>query len=80
MDKFSNFFENHTNPNMQNDLDLTISEVYEVIININVWPLNFHDSKKLKLMRSMVKYFTEKEEYEKCAKLQKYIDELENSK
>ena len=26
----------------------------------------------------MIKYFIEKEEYEKCAKLQKLIDELEN--
>ena len=61
-------------------LDLTIEEVYEVISEINIWPPTFTRSKKIKLMTRMIHYFIEKEEYEKCAFLQKYINGLENNK
>ena len=64
---------------VQNYLDLTIEEVYDVISNINVWPPTFDQKKKIKLMNSMIKYFIENEEYEKCATLQGLIDELENN-
>ena len=64
---------------VQNYLDLTIEEVYDVISNINVWPSTFDQKKKIKLMNSMIKYFIENEEYEKCATLQGLIDELENN-
>ncbi len=62
----------------ENYLDLTIEEVYDVITKINVWPIHFDNSKKVAFMNSMIKYFIEKEEYEKCAKLQRFIDDMEN--
>ncbi len=65
---------------VDNYLDLTIDEVYDVITDINVWPGHFTTNKKIKFLNSMIKYFIEKEEYEKCAKLQEYVNELENTK
>ena len=65
---------------MENYLDLTIEEVYDVISNINGWPPSFDSDKKIKLMTRMINYFVEHEEYEKCAFLQKYINGLENNK
>ena len=65
---------------VENYLDLTIDEVYEVIMNVNLWPGNFDTDKKIKFLNSMIKYFIEKEEYEKCAKLQRHVDDLENRK
>ena len=64
----------------ENYLDLTIDEVYDVISHINIWPPSFSSDKKIKLMNRMIHYFIEKEEYEKCAFLQEYINGLENSK
>jgi len=65
---------------VDNYLDLTIEEVYDVISKVNVWPISFDKDKKIKLMNSMINYFIEKEEYEKCAFLQEYINGLENNK
>jgi hypothetical protein len=65
---------------VENYLDLTIEEVYDVISKINIWPKSFDDKKKIKFMSSMIKYFIEQEEYEKCAILQGIIDGLENNK
>ena len=64
----------------ENYLDLTIEEVYDVISHVNVWHATFDTDKKIKLMTRMINYFVEKEEYEKCAFLQEYINGLENSK
>jgi protein-arginine kinase activator protein McsA len=64
----------------ENYLDLTIDEVYDVISHVNVWPASFDIDKKIKLMTRMINYFVEKEEYEKCAFLQEYINGLENNK
>jgi len=64
---------------VDNYLDLTIEEVYDVISNISVWPPSFDKKKKIKFMNSMIKYFIDKEEYEKCAILQRIIDGLENN-
>ena len=64
----------------ENYLDLTIEEVYDVISQVNVWPVSFDTDKKIKLMTRMINYFVEKEEYEKCQFLQNYIDGLENNK
>ena len=64
---------------MENYLDLTIEEVYAVISNTSIWPSTFDQNKKIKLMTSMIKYFIDKEEYEKCQQLQNIIDELENN-
>ena len=63
---------------MENYLDLTIDEVYDVISKVNVWPPDFDPKKKIKLMNSMIKYFIDKEDYEKCAILQRIVDGLEN--
>ena len=65
--------------NMDNYLDLTIEEVYDVITEINVWPPSFSEPKKIKFLNSMIKYFIEKEEYEKCQQLQNIINELEDN-
>jgi len=65
--------------NMENYLDLTIEEVYDVITEINVWPPSFKRPKKIKFLNSMIKYFIEKEEYEKCQQLQNIVDGLENN-
>ena len=65
---------------VENYLDLTIDEVYHVISNIDVWPSTFDKNQKIKLMTSMIKYFIDKEEYEKCQQLQDIIDELGNNK
>ena len=64
----------------ENYLDLTIEEGYDVISEINIWPPSFNKNKKIKLMTRMIHYFIEKEEYEKCAFLQEYINGLENNK
>ena len=64
---------------VENYLDLTIEEVYAVISNTSIWPSAFDQNKKIKLMTSMIKYFIDKEEYEKCQQLQNIIDELENN-
>jgi|TARA_R110000744_G_scaffold264327_1_gene378621 hypothetical protein len=64
---------------VENYLDLTIEEVYAVISNTSIWPSTFDQNKKIKLMTSMIKYFIDKEEYEKCQQLQNIIDELENN-
>ena len=65
---------------VENYLDLTIEEVYDVISQVNVWPTSFDDQKKIKFMNSMIRYFINKEEYEKCAFLQEYVNELEDNK
>ena len=80
MDRFSDFFRNNMRPTTGNFLDLTVDEVYKVITHINMWPSHFNETKKLKLMKKMIKHFIEKEDYKKCAKLQKQVDELENNK
>ena len=64
---------------VDNYLDLTIEEVYAVISKIRVWPPSFDQTKKIKFINSMIKYFIDKEEYEKCAILQRIVDELENN-
>tara|TARA_Y100000310_G_scaffold330528_1_gene402355 strand:- start:686 stop:928 length:243 start_codon:yes stop_codon:yes gene_type:complete len=80
MDRFSDFFRSNMRPATGNFLDLTVDEVYNVITHINMWPHDFNETKKLKLMKKMIKYFIDKEDYEKCAKLQRQVDELENYK
>ena len=45
---------------VENYLDLTIDEVYDVISKINVWPPSFDKGKKIKFLNSMIKYFIEK--------------------
>ena len=42
---------------VDNYLDLTIDEVYDVIMNVNLWPRDFDTNKKRKFLNSMIKYF-----------------------
>ena len=64
---------------VENYLDLTIEEVYEVITNINVWPRDFTKEMKIKFINGMIKHFEDREEYEKCARLYTIVQRLENS-
>ena len=63
----------------ENYLDLTVEEVYDVITNINVWPSGFTNKMKIKFINGMINHFEEREEYEKCAKLYRIVQGLENS-
>ena len=63
----------------ENYLDLTIEEVYDVITNINVWPSDFTKEMKTNFINKMIEHFEQREEYEKCAILQRIIDGLENN-
>jgi hypothetical protein len=64
---------------VENYLDLTIEEVYDVITNINVWPRDFTKEMKIKFINGMIKHFEDREEYEKCAKLHTIVQGLENN-
>jgi hypothetical protein len=65
-----------------NYLDITVEEIYTIInLTDNVpWPNNFTIKKKILFLESIRDYFINKEEYEKCARLQNIITELETSK
>tara|TARA_R110001592_G_scaffold5254_3_gene28907 strand:- start:1481 stop:1777 length:297 start_codon:yes stop_codon:yes gene_type:complete len=71
---------------MDNYLDLTLLEAYDVITSdTDPWPNTFQAKKKVKFIQQLMDYFQEREEYERCAKLLKIqkevIDyELENRK
>ena len=64
---------------VENYLNLTIEEVYDVVTNINVWPSGFTKEMKIKFINGMINHFEEREEYEKCAKLFSIIQRLENN-
>ena len=68
----------------ENYLDLTVEEIYSILVISDTpqvpWPKNFTAKKKIKFLESIRNYFVNKEEYEKCARLQELIDELENRK
>ena len=65
---------------IENYLDLTIEEVYDVITNINVWPRDFTKEMKINFLNGMIKHYEDREEYEKCAKLYRIMRRLENRK
>ena len=50
---------------VENYLDLTVEEVYDVITKINVWPSGFTIEMKIKFINGMIKHFEDREEYEK---------------
>ena len=86
MERFSEYFEKHGDSKMENYLDLTLIEAYDVITsNQDPWPSSFQSKKKIKFIQQVMDYFQEREEYERCAKLlkiQKEVTkyELENRK
>ena len=63
----------------ENYLELAIDEVYDVITNINAWPIDFTSEMKVSFINGMIKHFEEREEYEKCAKLYAIVQRLENN-
>ena len=63
--------------NMENYLDLTLKEAYDVITSENdPWPNSFEPKKKIKFIQQLMDYFQEREEYERCAKLLKIQKEV----
>ena len=64
---------------VENYLDITVDEVYDVITKINVWPNGFTQTMKISFINKMIQHFEEREEYEKCAKLYDIIQRLENN-
>ena len=62
---------------MDNYLDLTLREVYDVLTGSNdPWPNRFQTEKKVKFIDQLIIYFQEREEYERCAKLLKIQKEV----
>jgi len=79
MELFSDMFENFMGKNMKNYLDLTLIETYKVLISdANPWPNTFSVKKKIKMIDQLIEYFTEREEYEKCAELVKLKNQVTN--
>tara|TARA_R100000805_G_C3568565_1_gene75273 strand:- start:505 stop:747 length:243 start_codon:yes stop_codon:yes gene_type:complete len=64
---------------VENYLDLTIEEVYDVLTNVNVWPRSFTKEMKIKFLNGMIEHYEKREEYEKCAKLYAIVQGLENN-
>ena len=64
----------------ENYLELTVEEVYSIIISAGVWPEHFDIEKKKFLLSNLMNYYALSEEFEKCTIIQKAIDELENTK
>ena len=74
-----------TKGTMDNYLDMTLNEAYQVLTsNTDPWPHTFQSAKKIKFIDQLIQYFQDKEEYERCAELLKIknqvTDELENRK
>jgi len=63
---------------VENYLNLTVDEVYDVITNINVWPNSFTIEMKIQFINGMINHFEDREQYEKCAKLYNIVQRLEN--
>ena len=62
---------------MDNYLDLTLREVYDIITSDNdPWPNSFQPKKKVKFIQQLMDYFQEREEYERCAELLKIQKEV----
>lgn len=64
----------------ENYLELTVEEVYSIIIGAGCWPDHFDKEKKKFLLSNMLIYYTVSEEFEKCTIIQRAINELENPK
>tara|TARA_R110000824_G_scaffold152777_1_gene324063 strand:- start:1149 stop:1406 length:258 start_codon:yes stop_codon:yes gene_type:complete len=85
MERSSEYFEKHKDSKMENYLDLTLREAYNLITSASdPWPNKFRTYKKVKFIDQLIEYFTELEEYERCAKLvqikNSILNELDNRK
>ena len=70
---------------MDNYLDMTLREAYYVLTSTDdPWPNSFQPTKKIKFIDSLISYFQDREDYERCAVLLKIkntvTDEMENRK
>tara|TARA_R100000908_G_C3720399_1_gene123391 strand:- start:63 stop:311 length:249 start_codon:yes stop_codon:yes gene_type:complete len=64
---------------MDNYLELTLKEAYEVLTsNSDPWPNSFQSKKKIKFIDQLIIYFQEREEYERCAELLKIKNTVTN--
>ena len=62
---------------MDNYLDLTLKEAYDIITSDNdPWPNSFQPKKKIHFIQQLMDYFQEREEYERCAELLKIQKEV----
>ena len=62
---------------MDNYLDLTLREVYDILTSENdPWPNQFQPKKKIHFIQQLMDYFQEREEYERCAELLKIQKEV----
>ena len=68
-----------THEAMENYLDMTLIDAYEVLTsNDDPWPNSFQPTKKIKFIDQLISYFQEKEEYERCAELLKIKNQVTN--
>ena len=68
-----------THEAMENYLDMTLIDAYEVLTsNDDPWPNSFQPTKKIKFVDQLISYFQEKEEYERCAELLKIKNQVTN--
>jgi hypothetical protein len=50
--------------------DVTMDEVYDLLTHHkNPWPASFSKARKLQLLDNIIEYYTEQEEFERCAVL-----------
>jgi len=64
---------------MKNYFSDMMSDGYDLFVAEKIyWPVELEDSQKIKLLESAIEYFCEKEDYMKCAVLQKRIEEIQN--
>ena len=70
---------------MDNYLHMTLREAYYVLTSTDdPWPNSFQPTKKIKFIDSLISYFQDREDYERCAVLLKIkntvTNEMENRK
>ena len=62
---------------MKNYFNQLMTDGYDLLVkDNNRWPADLSDSQKVELLQQAINYFISTEEYEKCAILQKKINEM----
>jgi hypothetical protein len=56
--------------------DATIEEVYDLITNTDLWPMNWDSAKKVEMFDLMIEHYQRTEQYEKCAELQRRLEKI----